>query len=135
MLTITTDAQQYVFCSMETRQKTALPKDVKDTIENPIVYYTRSRIDKLVACIITAMILALLIVPIYILSRLITNPNNRQMDAICIGVLLVSTLAFSAVLSFFTRAKRHEVLGAAAGYCAVLVVFLGNVSYGSGQLS
>jgi hypothetical protein len=37
-------------------------------------------------------------------------------------------LLFSAELTFFTRAKRHEILAAAAGYCAVLVVFIGNVT-------
>ena len=67
---------------------------------------------------------------------------------VCIAILLVCTLLFSAVLSVFTRAKRHEILGAAAAYvsadirkllllltpadwsryCAVLVVFLGNVN-------
>jgi hypothetical protein len=80
------------------------------------------------------MILALLVVPIYILSRLATRSSSSRTDAMCIGVLLVSTLAFSAFLSFFTRAKRHEVLAAAAGYCAVLVVFLGNVGNGFGQM-
>ncbi|EDN98742.1 hypothetical protein SS1G_13601 [Sclerotinia sclerotiorum 1980 UF-70] len=35
------------------------------------------------------------------------------------------------VLAAFTRAKRHEIIAAAAAYCAVLVVFVGNV----GQIS
>lgn len=78
------------------------------------------------------MILALLVVPIYILFRLVNDLGNNRTDAICIGVILVSTLAFSAILSLFTRARRHEVLAAAAGYCAVLVVFLGNVGNGVG---
>ena len=45
----------------------------------------------------------------------------------CIGTLLIFTLAFSSALSIFTKARRHEILAAAATYCAVLVVFLGNV--------
>lgn len=45
----------------------------------------------------------------------------------CIGTLLICTLAFSSILSLFTKARRHEILAAAAAYCAVLVVFLGNV--------
>jgi hypothetical protein len=105
----------------ETKQKTEGREDPKE------VYYTRSRIDGLVNTIILIMILALLIVPIYLLYRLVTTLNSNRTDAACIGVLLVATLAFSAVLSIFTRARRHEILGAAAGYCAVLVVFLGNV--------
>jgi len=31
-----------------------------------------------------------------------------------IGLLLIFTLVFSAVLSLFTQAKRHEIFGAAA---------------------
>lgn len=73
------------------------------------------------------MIVALLVGPIYILYRMV-NSGSKVHDAVCIGTLLAFTLAFSAVLSLFTRAKRHEILGAAAAYCAVLVVFLGNVN-------
>lgn len=78
--------------------------------------------------IITATILVLLVVPVYLLYHL-TNEGKSSLDstATCMGTLLVFTLAFSAVLSFFTRAQRHEILAAAAAYCAVLVVFLGNV--------
>jgi hypothetical protein len=73
------------------------------------------------------MILALLVLPVYILYRL-TAGTRTYHNALCMGVLLVFTLCFSAGLSFFTRAQRHEILAAAAGYCAVLVVFIGNVS-------
>lgn len=111
---------EWAFCSEETKKKS---RD-KDS-----VYYTRTRIDRLVASIITIMILALLVIPIYVLYHLtndgVQGPKNT---ASCIGVLLVFTLAFSAVLSLFTRARRHEILAAAAAYCAVLVVFLQNVS-------
>ena len=65
------------------------------------------------------MILSLLIVPIYLLYNVVKDKAGN-LDAnstgICMGVLLVSTLLFSAVLSLFTRAKRHEILGAAAAY-------------------
>jgi hypothetical protein len=74
------------------------------------------------------MILVLLILPVYILYRLTTGPNTTSTNALCMGVLLIFTLLFSAELTFFTRAKRHEILAAAAGYCAVLVVFIGNVT-------
>jgi len=73
------------------------------------------------------MILVLLVVPVYLLFHLVNHMGNRKTDALCIDTRLMFTLAFSAVLSLFTRAKRHEILGAAAAYCAVLVVFLGNV--------
>lgn len=107
-----------MFCSSDTRRKSNSDNEV---------YYDRSRIDGLVAGIITLVLLALLIVPVYILYHFVDTMGTPRTDSICIGTLLVFTLAFSAVLSLFTRARRHEILGAAAGYCAILVVFLGNV--------
>lgn len=88
----------------ETKQKT-------DGIEN---YYTRDRIDRFVIAIIVFMILTLLIVPIYLLYHLTKGAGSSRSHATCIGVLLIFTLSFSACLSLFTRAKRHEILAAAA---------------------
>jgi hypothetical protein len=120
---------QYLFCSNETKQKTISIEKPEKEPEDREVYYTRSRINSLVLCIITTMILILLIVPVYILWNLVNKTADNHTDAVCIGVLLVFTLAFSAILSLFTRARRHEIFGAAAAYCAVLVVFFGNLRY------
>ena len=60
------------------------------------------------------MIMALLLVPIYVLYHLVEDVATNRAYAICIGVLLISTLTFSAMLSLFTRARRHEIFGAAA---------------------
>jgi hypothetical protein len=68
------------------------------------------------------MIVALLIVPIYLLYNLVKDTDGKLDDhatGVCIAILLVCTLLFSAVLSVFTRAKRHEILGAAAAYVLV----------------
>lgn len=91
-------------------------------------YFTQCRIERLGSGIISVFIMGLLVAPIYVLYHL-TNDANRgpRTIAMCIVILMVSTLAFSAVASFFTKARRHEILGAAAAYCAVLVVFLGGV--------
>lgn len=78
------------------------------------MYYSRERINCLANTIITFMVLVLLIVPIYMLYHLINDINTGRAYAICMGILVVSTLAFSAVLCLFTRAKRHEILAAAA---------------------
>jgi len=67
-----------------------------------------------VSVIITAMILTLLIVPVYILWHLTRIPPSGTAIAIIIGVLLIFTLIFSGALSLFTRAKRHEILASAA---------------------
>jgi len=112
---------QRLFCSEETKQKAGAGKGDE-------VYLTRERIEICVNCIIISMILVLLVVPVYILYHLTNGPNTTRLNALCMGVLLIFTLLFAAELSFFTRAKRHEILAAAAGYCAVLVVFIGNVS-------
>ncbi|KAF4630953.1 hypothetical protein G7Y89_g7180 [Cudoniella acicularis] len=114
-----------IFSDENLRQKT----DPKAT---NIILYSRERINIVVSLLITLMILALLIVPVYILWKLTRTANfTNTRTAVIIGLLLVFTLVFSVVLSLFTRARRHEVLAAAAGYCAVLVVFIGNI----GQLS
>jgi hypothetical protein len=83
------------------------------------IYFTRERIDLCASFIITIMIVGLLIVPIYLLYNLVKDKRgtlDAHSTGTCIGILLVCTLLFSAVLSLFTRAKRHEILGAAAAY-------------------
>lgn len=93
-----------------------LPQETRmKSDDDTIHYFTRSRINACVTMIITAIILLLLVVPIWLLYHLTTTLNNNASDAICIGVLLVCTLIFSAVLSLFTKARRHEILAAAAG--------------------
>jgi len=71
--------------------------------------------------VITMVIVALLIIPIYLLytlnkasSRSDEQSRDRDTTGTCMGILLVFSLLFSAILSVFTSAKRHEVLGAAA---------------------
>jgi hypothetical protein len=78
------------------------------------VYYCRARITRLANSIILSMVFSLLIVPIYTLYHLVNDVHTDRAYTVCMGVLVVSTLAFSAVLSLFTRAKRHEILTAAA---------------------
>ncbi|KAF2231422.1 hypothetical protein EV356DRAFT_293280 [Viridothelium virens] len=113
---------EHLFCSTETKKK----------CRSGGVYYSRGRINRAASGIIIFTILALLVIPIYILYYLVADVGTSRAYAICIGVLLVSTLAFSAVISLFTRARRHEILAAAAAYCATLVVFIGNVGGNAG---
>ena len=114
-----------MFCSAETKQK----KGSDTAVE---VYFTGSRIATFINLIvktsINMIIVVLLILPVYILFHLTNGPSPPRVIALCMGVLVIFTLAFSAALSIFTRAKPHEILAAAAGYCAVFVVFIGNVS-------
>ena len=67
--------------------------------------------------IITTVIGFMLILPVYLLYHLVDKNNGRmtpRANAIYMGILLVFTLAFAAIMSYFTKARRHEVLGAAA---------------------
>lgn len=91
------------------------------------LHYTPSRIAKLSNSILIFLVLVLLVLPIYLLYHMIHDIGTHDSYVMCIGTLLVFTLAFSSILSLFTKARRHEILAAAAAYCAVLVVFLGNV--------
>tara|TARA_R110002003_G_scaffold149_7_gene13551 strand:+ start:11901 stop:12272 length:372 start_codon:yes stop_codon:yes gene_type:complete len=91
------------------------------------LYYTPSRIAKLANSILMFLVLILLVLPIYLLYHMVHDIGTHDAYVMCIGTLLVFTLAFSSILSLFTKARRHEILAAAAAYCAVLVVFLGNV--------
>lgn len=113
---------KYIFCPKETREKTD---------DKYIHYYDRGRISTCVTMIITTIILALLMVPIWLLYRFSVE-GIIATSSDTIGVVLVFTLVFSAALSAFTKARRHEIVAASAGYCAVLVVFLGNVNNAGG---
>lgn len=80
-------------------------------------FYTRSRINLCASALITVAILALLIVPVWLLYYIVSQHDGTlsgRATAVCVGTLLVSTLLFSAVLSLFTKARRHEILAAAA---------------------
>ena len=93
----------------------ALPKGQKEkSNDDSIRYFSKERVNCFVTTILTIVILVLLVLPIYGLYRLSDNSNTLTSNAICIGVLLVFTLVFSVVLSLFTKARRHEILGASA---------------------
>ncbi|KAM3066685.1 hypothetical protein ACMFMG_002395 [Clarireedia jacksonii] len=109
---------QSIFCTPADRQKTTDPN---------LHYYSKPRKDVFVTSLLVLILLLLLILPVFILYRLTAHHNLDITYTVSIGVLLVFTLIFSAVLSLFTQARRHEIFGAAAGYCAVLVVFISNI--------
>lgn len=62
---------------------------------------------------ITFLVLVLLVLPVWILYKLsISGKITTSPDTIC--VLIVFTLVFTATLSAFTKAKRHEIVAASA---------------------
>ncbi|KAF2653322.1 hypothetical protein K491DRAFT_603119, partial [Lophiostoma macrostomum CBS 122681] len=83
--------------------------------------YSPRRIDVFSRLLITAAIVSLLLAPVAVLYSI------RKHGWLRILIIFVFTLVFSVAMNLGTKAKRHEVLAATATYCAVLVVFLGNV--------
>ncbi|CZT48711.1 uncharacterized protein RSE6_09452 [Rhynchosporium secalis] len=94
-----------------------------------IKLFSRTRIDLLVSMVNVCIVVVQLVIPVYILWQLTTDEkvNDGHSNSKIIGVLTTFTLIFSGTLSLFTRARRHEILAAAAAYCAVLVMFIGNM--------
>ena len=90
----------------ETASKSSDPK---------IHYFTRERINVFVTLIIIFNILLLLVIPIWLLYHISVTFETSRANVVCIGVLLIATLLFSAVLCLFTKARRHEILTASAG--------------------
>ena len=70
---------------------------------------------------------AMLVLPIFALNSLnISGVRSAYRSAVVI--LVVFTLVFTGFMLLFIKAGRNEVFAAAAAYCAVLVVFIGNFS-------
>ena len=81
------------------------------------MYYDRERVDRCVAILTTIAIGFMLIGPISLEYFMVIKSHGlmgNRPNAIYIGILLVFTLTFSAFMSCFTKARRHEILGAAA---------------------
>lgn len=93
-----------------TRRQETREKNDDDNIH----YYDRNRISSCVTMIITTIVLALLVVPIWLLYKfsvegtIATSPDT-------VAVVLVFTLVFSAAITGFTKARRHEIVAASAG--------------------
>ncbi|KAK7918079.1 hypothetical protein PG985_009953 [Apiospora marii] len=105
-----------------------LQRELEKTDDPNVYYYSKSRKDSFNTAILCLVLIGLLVLPIFVLYNLLHDHPNQKSYTVSIGVLLVFVLVFSAVLSLFTKARRHEIFAAAAGYAAVLVVFFGNIS-------
>jgi uncharacterized membrane protein len=104
---------QNIFASSEQRAKTA---------DHRVRFYDNSRLDTLIKIVVAFLSVALLMIPVWLLF--VVKMSHTVMTVI----VLLFVFVFAAVLSLFTTAKRQEVFFGAAAYCAVLVVFLGNLN-------
>ncbi|KAL8672342.1 MAG: hypothetical protein Q9168_003195 [Polycauliona sp. 1 TL-2023] len=93
----------------------------KKTDDEYVQLYSPYRVDVLARLILTVVAVILLMVPTAVLFLV---PEHNILK---IFLIMLFTMLFSAALSVFTKAKRHEMFAGTAAYCAVLVVFLGNL--------
>lgn len=103
-----------------------LAKPPKDEDKHEI-YYTHSRVEKLTNIIFLLLLVVLIDVPIWLLYDQVQDGGSNRAYMLCIMIVMVFTLVFSGILALLTSAKRHETFAASAAYCAVLVVFFGNI--------
>jgi hypothetical protein len=81
-----------------------------DKTDDPLIhYYSHERIGILVRLTITVLSAVILMVPVFVLFGV---PSAKTQVKVLI--VLAFTLAFSAAISVFTKAKRHEVFAATA---------------------
>jgi hypothetical protein len=79
-----------------------------------IVFYSQERLGAVANPIIAMVLTFLFVAPISLLYYLSSNTAGLRRAVASIGVLMSFTLIFTALISAFTRAKRHEVTAASA---------------------
>ncbi|KAF8849170.1 hypothetical protein BDZ45DRAFT_697789 [Acephala macrosclerotiorum] len=103
--------------------------DREKTSDKHLHYYSADRLGTFMKILIATTSIALLLIPVYIFM-------TRNLSAtLMTSVILIFAFAFAASISFSTNARRHEVFTATAAYCAVLVVFVGNLQQRTGSSS
>ncbi|KAI4164459.1 MAG: hypothetical protein LQ342_001772 [Letrouitia transgressa] len=91
------------------------------TDDKAIHYYDRQRIATCVTMITSAVVLILLIIPIWLLYRFSLEGKILKETPDTMLTVLCFTLIFSAALSVFTEAKRHEIVAASAGVKGIVL--------------
>jgi len=99
-----------------------MDKDGLAQTDNPhVLLYSSTRIGIMARLFIMLLVAASLLLPIVLLDLVKSEPK------IHILVTVLFTMGFGSALVLLTRARKHDIFAATAAYCAVLVVFLGNV--------
>lgn len=76
--------------------------------DSNLQFYSNSRTNTLVKGLVALVSTLLLIIPVVLLYFL------KVTGGVKVGIILVFMVAFSVALSTMTKAKRHEIFGAAA---------------------
>ncbi|KAF2112297.1 hypothetical protein BDV96DRAFT_158224 [Lophiotrema nucula] len=85
-----------------------------------VITVDASLIIRISRAITTSLAILTLTVPISILYK-VRNMSSR------LWIIGISTAVFSSCLCLFTHSRNYEIFSATAAYCAVLVVFVGNI--------
>ncbi|EPS38119.1 hypothetical protein H072_8151 [Dactylellina haptotyla CBS 200.50] len=93
-----------------------------------ITYYNTEWKDALTRIAYATLVSAILIAGVIVLFY-IESPGGR------LACLCVSTFLCGLVMALFTTAKKGEIMGATAAYCAVMVVFVGSTLSDTGGSS
>lgn len=105
------------------------------------LFFSAKRISNLVSIFIISLTSGLLILPVVILYKLrqISQASKDKGSGggqdgasgpISIGELMIVigfTVIFCATMAGITSARRQDLFAGTAAYCAVLVVFIGNI--------
>ena len=96
-------------------------EDRAKTSDPHVHYYSEDRVGTMIKVIIAVASTAILLIPVYLFVTCDFSATGMA------SLTLMFALLFSSAVSVFTKAKRQEVFAATAAYCAVLVVFIGNL--------
>jgi len=99
------------------------PEQLQRTSDPLIFYSSASRIETLVSWITAVIMLALIALPLVILSRVDAGDKGSSLSII-VFILFVCLFSIAAKIVF--GVNRHELFAALAVYCAVLATFIGN---------
>ncbi|OTA84864.1 hypothetical protein M434DRAFT_36269 [Hypoxylon sp. CO27-5] len=98
----------------------APPEEHSRSDDQHILLYQRSQILTASRLLTTFFAVVSLTLPIVVLYSITTT-------LVRLVVLVLFTTMFSSILCWMTESRNYEILAATAAYCAVMVVFVGNL--------
>lgn len=101
-----------IFVTKADKAKTSNPK---------VHFYSSERLNAVIRIIIALASAILLLLPVFLFLSIDLTPKTMA------GLTLAFAFVFATSISVTTNARRQEVFAATAAYCAVLVVFIGNI--------
>lgn len=114
----------WFFQVKEERPKERRPKDTHAP-KSELFYFPDGRVQR-AGAIISVLLSAILLIGAIVCLTAVAN----QSTSVRVGMIVLFTCFFAAVVGLLTNARRAEIFGSTAAYAAVLVVFVSNNSLG-----